>query len=235
MWKTEEVGVAIWSDAASRWYFDLRGGEHGISLLANEKTNPDSMSVDQRHLSLVAVDEMRLPLASEHYVRGEKYFVNFPQGDGRYAIRLVLHPVTTSENLLVLSAKISIQTDLLDTHPMLDLVAEGRDVVTLDRENAQENWRNSITTQSTGSPPIVVVRGETASTAVLLGPHDSPFTSNRSNAERLCLRLFGDFLEKGVIRTAVPWIVVDRSADPQFSERLPRWHQQLCESPLPLS
>ncbi len=235
MWKTEEVGVAVWSDAASRWHFDLRGGECGISLLAGEKAVGDSMSVDQRHLSLVAVDEMSLPVASEHYVRGDKYFVNFPQGDGRYAIRLVLRPVTTGEKLLVLSAKVSIQTDLLDTHPMLDLVAEGTDVRTFHREDAQENWRASIETKSTGSPPIVVVRGESASTAVLLGPHDSPFTSNRSDDKRLCLRLFGDFLEKGVIRTAIPWIVVDRSADPQFADQLPRWHQQLCESPLPLS
>lgn len=235
MWTTEQMGVAVWGDAASSWHFDLRGGERGISLIAGEDIDGDSMSVDQRHLSLVAVEGTRLPVASEHYVRGEKYFVNFPQGDGHYAIRLVLHPIKADENLLVLSAKISIQTNLLDTHPMLDLVAEGTDVTTFERESTQENWRTSIETRATGSAPIVVVRGKTASTAVLLGPHDSPFTSNQSNDQRLCLRLFGDFLEKGVIRTAIPWIVVDRSTDPQFSQRLPSWHQQLCESPLPLS
>jgi hypothetical protein len=41
--------------------------------------------------------------------------------------------------------------------------------------------------------------------AIMIGPHDRPFTSDRSSGE-LRLRLFGDFLEKGVIRKARVWI-----------------------------
>ena len=56
MWTTEQVFVAVLGHAASSWHYDLRGGECGTGLLAGEILPADSMSVDQRHLSLVAVE-----------------------------------------------------------------------------------------------------------------------------------------------------------------------------------
>ncbi len=179
--------------------------------------------------------ETRLPLASEQYVRRSRYFINYPQGDGNYAIRLALEPIESLPDSLVLEASISIQTDLLDSHPMLDLAAEGISVDSFSHEGEPTNWDSNVESGSTGAPSISVVRGKATSTAILLGPHDSPFTSNRSSQHLLCLRLFGDFLEKGVIRTARPWIVVDRASRAEFPERLFQWHRQLCQSPLPLS
>ncbi len=206
-------------------------------MLGAEPVAPDSPRVDERYIALVPVDGNPLPEASEQYVRGGRYFINYPQGDGRYAIRLALEPIESDERFIVLEATISIQTNLLDSHPMLDLVAEGNQVESYDQaiEGDVASWSSTAHSKSTGAPSITLVRGDSASTAVLLGPHDGPFTSDRSNEHRLCLRLFGDFLEKGVIRTARPWFVVNRSGEPVEAGRLQPWHDRLCKSPVPLS
>ena len=51
----------------------------------------------------------------------------------------------------------------------------------------------------------------------------------------LRLRLFGDFLEKGVIRKARPWIVITRGETPPSESELESLWKSLCESPLPLT
>jgi hypothetical protein len=115
------------------------------------------------------------------------------------------------------------------------MVAEGQELTAVEPSEQLPNWRSSLLSLTTGAPSISLLRGNTTSLAIILDPHDSPATSDRSCGHLLCLRLFGDFLEKGVIRTARPWIVVDRSGDPELAERLKSLHQQLCKRPLPLS
>ena len=46
---------------------------------------------------------------------------------------------------------------------------------------------------------------------------------------------YGDFLEKGVIRTARPWVVVDHGANRDGAESLQRLFEQLEQRPLPLA
>ena len=133
-----------------------------------------------------------------------------------------------ASDLLVLEVTISIQTDLLDTHPR-------------SRCRCIVHIRWSVLPRSVkqfgdaGSPPISVAVSEDHFTGVLLGPHDSPFTTNHSSDSLLRLRLFGDFLEKGVIRKARPWIVIDRSGGSASRLQLESWWKQLCGSPLPLT
>lgn len=235
MWTTDQVGLACWLVEDTTWHFDVRGGEHGIGMLASPSVPHDCRVVDQHFLSILPVDGKPLPLASEQFIRGDRVSINYPQGDGNYAIRMSLEPIESSPETLVLEATISIQTDLLDSHPMLDLVAEGNEVRSVDLPEPQPNWRSSVISLTSGAPAISLLRGDTTSLAVILDPHDSPATSDRSGGHLLCLRLFGDFLEKGVIRTARPWIVVDRSGAADLEDRLRHWHQQLCKRPLPLS
>ena len=125
---------------------------------------------------------------------------------------------------MVLEVTIAIETTFLDTHPKLDLVVTGGDVRTLDV---------AAFTAVTGSPPISICQRE-AGVAVLLGPHDAPFTTNQSSDHEIKLRLFGDFLEKGVIRKARPWLVIDRGREFGDSQLRRLWGE-LSQSPLPLT
>ncbi len=231
MWTTDQLGLAVWRDGSSAWYVDARGGDFGVGVIDSGDDFASAWEVPGRLASLSPVDQDFLPVAGEQFVRGDQWHVNFPQGDSSYALRLALQPIETAGDLLVLEATISIQTDLLDTHPKIDLDVLCQSIhsfVPTDESGDDE-------VDDAGSAPISLATSARHSTSILLGPHDSPFTTNHSTDSLLRLRLFGDFLEKGVIRKARPWIVIDRSGKPPTEARLEAWWRQLCRSPLPLT
>ncbi len=232
MWTTNQLGLAVWRDHAPAWYLDARGGEYGVGVIATTKTDDGAFEESQRFVSLSSVDPDVLPTAGEQYVRGDELHVNYPQAaDSTCAVRLAFKPIQTAKNLIVLEVTISIQTDLLDTHPKIDVDAFCQSIdsqVPTDASGDDE-------VEGIGSAPISVAASKGHSVSILLGPHDSPFTTNHSTDSLLRLRLFGDFLEKGVIRKARPWIVIDRTADVPSEEQLQKWWRQLCGSPLPLT
>lgn len=195
----------------------------------------DADPADQPLLSIQPVDDNPLPTAAEQFVRGNRIFVNYPQANGNYAIRLALEVIEATANGLVVEASLSIQTDLLDSHPMLDLVVQGKRIDRFDPPEQESDWHAPLVSSTRGARPLTVAQRESYRTAILLGPHDAPFTTDCSDQERMRLRLFGDFLEKGVIRTARPWIVLDQTGQTESLDRLLRLHRQLCGRPLPLS
>lgn len=224
MWKIDTsdeavLGLAAWQDGSSSWALDARGGEHGISMSTDDKKT-------QEYFQLKGVDGATLPTVAEQFVRGNELHLWLPQGDGTFGIRLALEPIHSDKDCLLLETTISIQTDLLDTHPMLDIcVPAGK-----KRDLTPEGANGDV-----GSSPISVAQRDSGDVAVLLGPHDSPFTTDRSGSDKLQLRLFGDFLEKGVIRKARPWFALcagDHSLD---DETLTKWWGELQQSPLPLA
>ncbi|EMI18005.1 hypothetical protein RMSM_05072 [Rhodopirellula maiorica SM1] len=222
MWKTGELGLATWSDASTTWQLDATGGPQGIQLgLAGG---------DPKRVQFVSVGEDVFPQATEQFVRGDELHVSFPQQEGSYSIEAVFKPITSSAKRLVIEVVLSLETRLLDTHPTVDLVAAGsRDASSV-----------SDPSPSAGCDPISQAIAGDISVAVLLGPHDAPFTANQSSADQLRLRLFGEFLEKGVIRKARPWIVLSTSdadaADTGVtSDELKAMYAKLCASPLPLT
>jgi hypothetical protein len=222
MWTTEELGLAVWKHAGSAWYVDARGGKLGISIA-------DSFSGASRYMALSPVDEDRLPSAAEQYVRGDEWHVNFPQGDHSYALRLVFQPIETRADQLVMEVAISLQTDLLELHPKLDIEVDCHNIDSFVPQSPYEQVTGS------GSAPISLAKDRKYSTSVLLGPQDSPFTTNHSSDMLLRLRLFGDFLEKGVIRRVRPWFVITRGQTPPTEQTLEAFWKQLCDSPLPLT
>ncbi len=227
MWKIEKLGLAVWQTERSRWCFDLRGGTRGIALLESRDATGEPSQDSGRLVALSPVDQEVLPRACEQFVRGDELHLTYPQGEGIYELRMALRPIESTETRLVLEATIAIQTDRLDTHPKIDLVASGRAI--------EFHAPDEPVAGNQGSAPISMASGANHCVSVLLGPHDSPFTTNLSTDSQLKLRLFGDFLEKGVIRKARPWIVVSRDADrPDLSELGDRW-RELCASPLPLT
>ncbi|MGI9470926.1 MAG: hypothetical protein ACR2NZ_05315 [Rubripirellula sp.] len=224
MWVTDQLGFASWNDGQSTWRVDARGGEHPISISNVELRNGRPL------ISMHAVDSTALPQAAEQFTRGNSWNVNYPQGGHSYALRLALEPIETSTDLFVLEATISLQTDLLDSHPQLDVDVDCQSIESL----VPTDLSGDDEVESQGSAPISIAKGHHP-VAVLLGPYDSPFTTNHSTDSLLRLRLFGDFLEKGVIRKARPWIVFDRTGGIPDEDRLTAIWKQLCDSPLPLT
>jgi hypothetical protein len=222
MWNASEteIGLATLVVGSRSIQVDARGGTHGISV-----TTAGASAV-----SLCPIDEDQLPIAGEQYVRGDGWHVNFPQGDSSYALRLSFEACEIRSNRVVLEICVSIQTDLLDLHPKLDVEVDCQDIDSLVPSDAD----GQDTVAGAGVAPISIAKGAGSSVSVLLGAHDFPFTTNHSTDMTLRLRLFGDFLEKGVIRKARPWIVfdLDGSAD---NEALQTTWKQLCDSPLPLT
>jgi len=233
MWTNNQLGLATWSDCDSSWLVDARGDKNGIGLLA-----PDS---DRRVVSFSPVDQDWLPELGEQFVRGDQWHLDYPQGDGRYAMQLVLRPIETTVDLLVLEVMISIRTNLLDSHPKVDIEVDCQtidSIVPTDQSGADQSGSNPFAddqVSGAGSAPISVAASTGHCCSVLLGPHDRPFTTNHSTDTTLRLRLFGEFLEKGVIRRARPWLVIDRSGRRTVENQLEQLWQSLCSSPVPLT
>ena len=222
MWTTEDVGLAQWSEATSTLNVDARGGKHPITLSSAQ------INEGRPLLRLDAVDGP-LPNASEQFTRQRSWHVNFPQEEQTYALRLAMKPIESTPTWLVMELTISLQTDLLDTHPTLDLDV---DCHSIDSIVPSDPTGDDIV-RASGSAPISIASSKSHSVSILLGPHDSPFTTNHSTDSRLRLRLFGDFLEKGVIRKARPWIVFGQRSPTE--DQLTELWNQLCASPLPLA
>lgn len=214
MWKTGELGLATWSDADATWRLNATGGPQGIQL-GLEGTNPS-------RVQFCSVGEDVFPQAAEQFVRGDELHVLFPQQEGSYSIEAVFKPIVSGANRLVIEVILSLETRLLNTHPTVDLVAHG-------------SGNATAASASAGCDPISQATADDISVAVLLGPHDAPFTAKHSSDNELRLRLFGEFLEKGVIRKARPWIVLSTSDAGVTSEELKDAYAKLCASPLPLT
>ena len=219
MWITNQLGVATWSDAGTEWEIDARGGQ-AICL----------GWPDEAPIRLKPVDENTLPAADEQFVRGRCWNVNYPQADHRHALRIAFEPIETASNSMLLEATISIQTDLLDSHPKLDIQLDGTSIRTLGVPSVSQH----PVTQS-GSAAVTIARSEKTFAAIFLGTHDSPFTTDLSTPESLQLRLFGEFLEKGVIRKARPWILIRRAENEPSDAELQAIWQRLAARPLPLA
>lgn len=224
MWTINAMGRAQWRSADSVWSIDARGGAHGIGADAAD----DSVG---GVVAFSPVQHDDFPVADEQFVRGDQWHVNYPQRDHSYALRLQLTPIVTTSTRLVIEACLSIQTDLLDGNPTVDVDAPCNDIDSLNPDNAIDNTEVA----GSGSAPISLAKSTDHSIAVLLGPQDAPFTTNHSTDSQLRLRLFGEFLEKGVIRRARPWIVIDRSGENPTGDELTALWRQLVDSPLPLT
>ena len=231
MWKTDQVGLAVWQSGGGHWYLDARGGRCGIGIVDADCSQAAPFDNPGRMFCFSPVDQDMLPAAGEQFVRGDQLHVTYPQGDGIYELRIAYRPIQSSDSRLVLETTIAVQTDRLDTHPKIDIDVLCRSIDSL----VPSDLSGDDEVETTGSAPISVASSETHSVCVLLGPHDSPFTTNHSTDSLLRLRLFGDFLEKGVIRKARPWIAISRSGTPPTEAELEKWWRSLCESPLPLT
>ncbi len=228
MWKTDELGLATWQDDHCRWNLDARGGKAGVGVVDAEEVSAGSLESASRLVCLSPVDQAELPVATEHYVRGDSYHVVYPQAGGIYELRIAYRMIESDRLTAVLETTIAIQTDRLDSHPQLDIDVPCESIDSIIPSELSSDF-------DAPTAPISLGISSGHSVAVLLGPHDHPFTTNHCTDSLLRLRLFGDFLEKGVIRKARPWLVIHRDQDLPSPTQLQQWWKRLCESPLPLT
>lgn len=220
MWLTapNQIGIAAWQSGDSIWRIESRCPGDGIQLWVGDEC-----------LALVSSDDRPLPPLDEQFVRGDELHLSFPQsGDsGDFGFRLVIRLIdssssTASPDRAVFELLVSIETTRLDAHPTLDLLLPARDGVT---SHTVAETKNAVHLASNAQMHA----------AVLLGPQDAPFTSSIAQPGKLRLRLFGEFLEKGVIRRARPRIIVDRAASQIESPDFEAAWDALAQSPIPLS
>ncbi|MEM6689321.1 MAG: hypothetical protein AAF664_07850 [Planctomycetota bacterium] len=219
-------GLGRWEDESGSIRFDLRGGQS--HFLVSRQGFPE--------LGLQLDGVETLPLADEQYVRDGRWYLNYPQTSLAHALRLQVKPQTCSfGSLLVVEICLVLQTDLLDTHPTVDLSITN---VLIDRLTPKDwNLASPIAPPhrtdalEDGCSPVLVAKQNQSQTAILLDSHDAPFTTDLSDGGDLRIRLFGEFLEKGVIRKARPWIVFGNASQDELS----LLHSQLQATPLPLT
>ncbi|MEM6468905.1 MAG: hypothetical protein AAF802_05000 [Planctomycetota bacterium] len=215
MWLTaaDIIGISAWVDEDSAW-----------RLIAERC--PIVFHVGEISLTLRSSDGSSLPPIDEQFVRGEGIHLRFPQRptSDEFGFQLVLRRVFADAVTEVFEALVSVQTSLLDSNPTLDLGLKGEEF-------------NVIGTASTGLP-LHCCSTSQYDASILLGPHDAPSSEVQATRGGTTVRLFGHFLEKGVIRRARPWLVVGRRETPHRPSldqtRLCEIWQQLSESALPL-
>ncbi|TWU03977.1 hypothetical protein [Neorhodopirellula pilleata] len=217
-----ELLVGHVTEGGHDWVCRATGGTDGISL-----GDPDGLlHVSVRGSGTPGSGSDLLPVAGEHYVKFDQWKIDFPQTTGEFSLRLSIRVVASTTTRCVLEPTFSIQTSLLDTHPTLDLKSVGG---TVDRRVL-----TAATTGDSVSVWTINFAGNAGMIAVLLGPHDAPFTTDQSSEDKIRLQLFGEFLEKGVIRKARPWVVLDRSEAGIKDDELAGLADALCQTPLPL-
>jgi hypothetical protein len=237
MWQLDAIGSGCWRDDHRTVGVRAAGGGGGIGV----GVAPHAGS----QLTLEPVAPATLPRAADQFVRGDQWHLRYPEAaDCGYSLEMVLRPVESSSRRLVLELTLAIETSRLELHPAIDLRVAGDSLrqvpiagLAADNESVGSGEAGPDAgrdTESAAASAITQAAGSWGSATVLLGPRDLPFTRDRSSHGDLCLRLFGDFLEKGVIRKARPWVVLEGRDQASSDRELFTLWQQLRRAPLPL-
>ncbi len=222
MWKLHDDGTATLATNKRSWTLQLSGGGKGIGLVES----------DSETVALVPVGADVLPELGETFVRGDELHVEYPQKESSYSLHIVFKPISFSGDRIVLQAVLSIETTLWDSTPTIDMVTPGDGLMCLTPADLSSGPASSDA--AIGASAVTGVSRGRFAVAIILAPRDYPSTLDLSDDEWMRLRLFGDFLEKGVIRKAMPWIVVDRSGKLPSDDELEEMAGSLAKAKLPL-
>jgi hypothetical protein len=178
-----------------------------------------------------------LPPIREMYVRGDELHLILPQGPGTASLNakesiagleLVLLPIKTEGDILVLETTLSLQTQWLDVEPTVVLRLPTRGPVSM-REREATQWFTpddlSVKTQNQAN--------DSAPQASLLVESRDLTSLIPSRSQGNQIEFFGEFMEKGVIRKVQPWWIW--TTIPLSEGRIDDLAAQLTERPLPLA
>ena len=82
---------------------------------------------------------------------------------------------------------------------------------------------------------MYVASSDDSGAAVILGSQDALAVQRRDPADAGRFTLFGEFLEKGVIRRARPWLLLNRNDREIHADWIEAAAAALANSPLPLN
>ncbi|MEX0824949.1 MAG: hypothetical protein WD119_02220 [Pirellulaceae bacterium] len=206
---------------------DGLGGSRGLQLncLFGPAKSGDATEIPSATFQIHTDSAKTIPELSESYVRGEDLVLTYAQQEkDSFGLSIQATPIECRERMTIIQLTISMQTDLLDSHPSIELLAAaaGKAQSAPDRPAV------------IGPRPLSAVSGEEVYGTIILSPRDQRAAVDSSDSDALRVRLFGNFLEKGVIRKSQPWIVIWRGAPPEASE-IDAVYQRLCQTPLPLT
>ncbi len=226
-WSVDNT-VAVISFGSTSLRVDLARPDLGLAFAGSEA-----------RLHFAAPDLRQLPALEEHYVRGTDLMASYPQvGNDPFGFHLELRVLDTRP-VPILQCIVSVQTELLDCHPMVDIKVSGTCEARGGLEEESE-WvqppPSAPEGQSGGhlaSPLTLVRQSDDEVLTLMLPPRDWPVTGFRVSAEHCQWRLFEEFLEKGVIRKARFWLALTDSAT--TLEQVEDWYAELCRVPLPLT
>lgn len=200
--------VLTWSNWT--WRFDLARPSAGVSVEGPVKQPWQLMAIRPVPAHACHIDDQ--------FARGSDLMVRYNQSEqDQFAFQLDFRAVP--ESALVTAACgfdlwLSVQTQLLDAHPTLDI----------DHPGAASGWTGSTAIQSCAS--------SLGFAAILIHPSDLVQTELLAPAAGQ-LRLFGNFMEKGVIRRGRLRCLV--SPTPLTDAALQSAYECFAESPLPLT
>lgn len=212
MWLTTELGQATCStaDGAPAITVKAVGGQAGVRVTLHHH---DGAAV------LTVRDESgeRLPAIAEAYARADDYVACLAQSENdAFGLTFQTRLVQANERATIAECVTEMQTRLLDSHAAVRLKIA--DAVVEERRDEG-----------------LLIRCGEGYQGVLLTPRDraacQDLTVDGGSPE---LRVFGDFLEKGVIQKCRLWWVAwgdSRPSDAEWSQVVDR----LSQAPLPLT
>lgn len=256
-WIIDDSGRARYSDERSPWQIGCEPARPEAGLWIDLRPDPAVTDAAAPSVRLLPPPGAEFPPLAEVYSRGSDLIANLPQtADSEFGLNLCHRVVRATPELVVCETIVAIQTDLLDSHPTLDLVCDavGRPLENIaslgvgDEDDALINADNGK--RATASPPAATRLDESPRTGVcviLLPPSDRAVAEDRSQlpvpqlpgsqftspAPPICYRLLAEFLEKGVIRKARYWTC--RWAAEPSEAAVAELYRELLHIPLPLT
>lgn len=166
----------------------------------------------------------------EAYVRQDDLIVRYEQsGDDLYTVQLNWRRLDwETPDALALELWISVQTSLLDTHPVIDVRSC----------TAGTRWHslslNDLSISSNDTTVIGLVKKSAVTVMVMVEPSDAKLANRVLDLnEDFALRIFGDFMEKGVIRrTRLRLFAMTGEIT---RSKIAQQYRLFSESPLPLT
>lgn len=181
------------------------------------------------------------PALEEVYTRGSSLIYSLPQ-DSIHHFGLSVHHrvVMANDSSIVFETVLSVQTSLLDSHPMIDLLCCNVDgeIHGIAEQLSMENPILPLKLSSDiRHPPIATrfVRSAHLGSALLIVPPTDRATAIKldSDNDSARYRLLAEFMEKGVIRKSRFWACLWTS--PPHPDAIEKLYHSLLEEPLPLA
>ena len=241
IWKLDQTRAEFRCD---QWHgtFDLAKPELGLKVIAPNKANLTD-------LLGVAFQKPNQPMSQDCFVRqGDLIAVYPPREMRKFHVQLDYRMLESTSERLLVELWISVQTYLLDNHPVVSVQtpfdALGLDVYNADAAGTLVLDEQPLPTLGNANALLVprmiaVAYGSFPDTdlsiAWLNHPRDQFDTTWSHATDKQCVeaRLFGHFMEKGVIRRARMRCLI--SSQPLNQSHLQEVYDAFITSPLPLT